>query len=1041
MKELTPSTPLVILYSEHPLFGALLIPYTAESGPDGQLRLTEQAFHASSNTIEQMSEAEQKAIHIASHYTEKYLMQVYSREKTVARFLQKLSNDPERIKESIRPYIEKKLKEMTEAILEGNLPLYQKPGSSKLLFPHHAYRVHREPVRTSFTFKVDGEFFSYYPDCLVDGQTLVLSEPKPVVTLVSSPAVLLLGMNLYRFHHIEASRLLPFTNKKTVSVPSRLLPKYIENIVIPIARYHTVETDGLALIEESPMCEALLSIEEGISNGLLLLLTFRYGSREFTPEESPEIKIFLPRRDDEEETVLRYFRRNRQAEESLVRRLLDSGMQQVGESHFGLADGAPEKSLGEWLTCHREMIEQHFRLTDALSERSYCLDEVRIEQNCDDGPDWFDLHITVVVGEFRIPFNRFRKHILEEKREFILPDGRLLLLPEEWFARYANLMELGETGEKSIRLRRHFAGIVSNLLDEPSQLRLPNAVPITELPPPNGLKATLRPYQQKGYAWMVHLYENDFGGCLADDMGLGKTLQTLTLLQYIYRGTASNHLANEVPADAGRSTPNTPHIDEIGQFSLFGEESFREVSLSDEPSGNGSFNNDLFSNEPGSNNLFGNDLFGEALPEQPASGNPTTTAQPSARKPATLIVVPTSLLHNWRKETRRFTNLSITEYNTQTRFRKGQPELFFKQYHLILTSYGMMRNNTEVLNRYCFEYVVLDESQNIKNSDSLTFRAATQLRCNHRLVLTGTPIENSLKDLWSQFHFLQPGLLGSESEFNKRFIAPIRQNDPLREARLRQLISPFILRRSKREVAPELPSLTEEIIYCDMSDEQDSLYQQEKNSLRNTLLQSHLPGNSHQSLTILNGITRLRQLACHPQMIFPDSIAGSGKLEQIIDTFETLRSEGHKVLIFSAFVKHLELIAAIFRERRWSYALLTGSSTDRAEEIARFTQSDEIQAFLISLKAGGVGLNLTQADYVFIIDPWWNPAAEAQAISRAHRIGQDKQVIAYRFITQGSIEEKITQLQESKRKLANTFIADSDSLPQLTGKEWTELLS
>ena len=185
---------------------------------------------------------------------------------------------------------------------------------------------------------------------------------------------------------------------------------------------------------------------------------------------------------------------------------------------------------------------------------------------------------------------------------------------------------------------------------------------------------------------------------------------------------------------------------------------------------------------------------------------------------------------------------------------------------------------------------------------------------------------------------------------------------------------------------------------------------------------------------------RLRQLACHPQLILPDFTGVSGKAEQIIETFDTLRSEGHKVLIFSSFVKHLEILAETFRQRGWKYALLTGSTNNRPTEIAHFTDQDDVQAFLISLKAGGVGLNLTQADYVFIIDPWWNPAAESQAIARAHRIGQDKQVIAYRFITQNSIEEKILHLQEDKKKLAEIFITDNDASPVLTDKQWASLL-
>ena len=448
---------------------------------------------------------------------------------------------------------------------------------------------------------------------------------------------------------------------------------------------------------------------------------------------------------------------------------------------------------------------------------------------------------------------------------------------------------------------------------------------------------------------MVHLHKQGLGGGLADDLGLGKTLQTLTLLQYIYK-------------------PSAP------------------------------------------------------------------------KQPATLIVVPTSLLHNWRREAKRFTGLSMMEYNNTVAIDKKCPEKFFGHFHLIFTTYGMMRNNIDILSSYRFEYVVLDESQNIKNSESLTFRSAIQLQSKHRLALTGTPIENSLKDLWAQFHFIQPDLLGTESAFQKQFIMPIRQGNERVRMQLQQLTAPFILRRSKKEVAPELPELTEETIYCDMTEEQNTCYEQEKNSLRNILLQHPQSTNRLHSFSVLNGILRLRQLSCHPQLILPDYTGTSGKTAQIIETFDTLQSEGHKVLIFSSFVKHLEVLAEAFRERGWKYALLTGATNNRPSEIAHFTEQKDVQAFLISLKAGGVGLNLTQADYVFIIDPWWNPAAESQAIARAHRIGQDKQVIAYRFITQNSIEEKILHLQDEKRKLAETFVADSESLPILSNEQWVDLL-
>lgn len=946
MKERPTNGRVIIVFTEHPIFGILLIPYIAERLNDGTLQLVEQAFHASSEAISMMSEAERQAIDIASYYTEKYLMGLYSREKTVSRFLHKLSKDPARIKNHIRPFIEKKLLEMLALIRENGLPFYQKQAGSKILYAHHAYHINPHDVEIRVTFHVDSKTFRYQLQCYYEGQSFSLSELKPVVVLTSSPVTLLLGMELYFFPHIESARILAFTKKRSISVDASQIEKYIDNIVIPIARYHEIETHGLNIMEEKCVCEAILSFEDVTYNGQALQLGFRYRDQIFTPDSAIEMKKIVYRKTSGE---ICFFRRNMIMEEQAVQLLTDAGLQQLNNTYFSLSPKTPEKTLVEWINNHRELLQQSFHLINNAENARYSLDEIHIEQSCDNEADWFELHITVVIGNLRIPFSRFRKHILEEKREYLLPDGRMILLPEEWFSKYANLLEMGIQTEKGIRLRHTFIGAVQTALGENGIKKIPAKQQIRKVAVPKTLKATLRPYQQKGFSWMVHLYKRGFGGCLADDMGLGKTLQTLTLLQYIYK-------------------PSAP------------------------------------------------------------------------KQPATLIVVPTSLLHNWRREAKRFTALSMTEYNNTVAIDKKRPEKFFGRFHLIFTTYGMMKNNIDILRSYRFKYVVLDESQNIKNSDSLNFRSAIQLQSNHRLVLTGTPIENSLKDLWAQFHFIQPDLLGAESAFQKQFIIPIRQGNARVETQLQQLIAPFILRRSKKEVAPELPELTEETIYCDMTGEQNTCYEQEKNSLRNILLQHTQSTDRLHSFSVLNGILRLRQLSCHPQLIFPDYTGTSGKATQIIETFDTLQSEGHKVLIFSSFVKHLELLAEAFRERGWKYALLTGSTSNRSSEIAHFTDQKDVQAFLISLKAGGVGLNLTQADYVFIIDPWWNPAAESQAIARAHRIGQDKQVIAYRFITQNSIEEKILHLQDEKRRLAETFVADSESLPILSNEQWVDLL-
>lgn len=971
MEETNSDIKVVVVVVQHPVLGVLLTPYTAKDMPDGTTLLLEQAFHASRSTLSQVGKVYQTIVDIASRFAEKNLMKVYSKEKTVNAFLKKL--DEKVFQTTIRPFIEKKIVEMVELIQQYNIPVFQNKTGNKTLYPHSAYQVSSSITNICYTFEANEKHFSYGLTCYRNGEEISLLDKKPVITLTSSPAILLIGNELHVFHNIQATRILPFTNKAIVTTDVSQVNKYMENIVLPIARYHEIRYSGLPIFEEQRKCEARLNIENSIYDTPVLQLLFAYGDIEFYPGKEFNAKYAFAI-DKNERKEIYYFYRNQKKEEEAKRKLREAGLQLLNDCYYNLRDDSEASDLTEWISRNKAMLKNDFRLMNNEKGADYCLDDITVEQDVSETNDWFELRITVVIGDFRIPFIRFRKNILSGNRDYLLPDGRIILLPEEWFIKFADILEFSEKEESAIRLKRSYVGIVQEFLDTDKR----KAFSYQEkeyIEPPKELKATLRKYQKEGFNWMMHLYRNHLGGCLADDMGLGKTLQTLTLLQTIYSGSKVERLTAATSVDA----------DETGQFSLFNY-----------------------------------------------SGESTV--------PASLIVVPTSLLHNWKREISKFTTLSVYEYTGGSHQKGYRMEQLFGNFQIILTSYGIMRNYSDAINRYAFECIVLDESQNIKNSDSLTFRAAMALQGKYKLILTGTPIENSLKDLWSQFHFLQPELLGTESYYQKNYITPIKQGNKQTENRLLKLISPFILRRSKQEVAPELPSLTEEVLFCDMTDEQKDIYQKEKNSLRNLLLEDNTRKSSRNSLTVLNGIMLLRQLACHPLMVNPDFTGTSGKLEEIISTYETLRSEGHKVLIFSSFVKHLDIIAAAFTRHGWDYAMLTGSTVRREEEIEHFNQSDETGAFLISLKAGGVGLNLTQADYVFIIDPWWNPAAEMQAISRAHRIGQNKHVIAYRFITQGSIEEKIIHLQEYKRRLSETFITESNPFESLNDDEWAELI-
>jgi SNF2 family DNA or RNA helicase len=413
------------------------------------------------------------------------------------------------------------------------------------------------------------------------------------------------------------------------------------------------------------------------------------------------------------------------------------------------------------------------------------------------------------------------------------------------------------------------------------------------------------------------------------------------------------------------------------------------------------------------------------------------------RRHTSLVVVPASLIHNWKNELKRFApGLKVLSHVGIQRSRELSG---FSSFDVILSTYHTVRQDIEILSACHFHYIILDESQMIKNPSSKLYQSVIELESDHRLVLTGTPIENSLTDLWSQINFVNPGLLGTLNFFKKKFVQPIeRKKDPEVEETLKELINPFILRRTKKEVARELPPVYEQIRYCNMSEDQRRLYIEEKSAARNSILENlEELGLEKSSFLVLQALTRLRQIANHPAMVEEFNGVESGKFTEVYRDIESVISEGHKALIFSSFVKHLNLFRDQLDADNRAYSYLTGSVSqkDREEAVNAFQRTEECRLFLISLKAGGVGLNLTSADYVFILDPWWNPAVEMQALNRAHRIGQENNIFVYRFISIDTIEEKIQRLQARKLELAETLITSNNPLRDLSEKELIELFS
>jgi hypothetical protein len=395
-----------------------------------------------------------------------------------------------------------------------------------------------------------------------------------------------------------------------------------------------------------------------------------------------------------------------------------------------------------------------------------------------------------------------------------------------------------------------------------------------------------------------------------------------------------------------------------------------------------------------------------------------------------LVVAPTSVLRNWIQEAKHFRpDLRLCLYY-------GRERELDLEADLTVTSHALLRLDQELLTSISWDTVVLDEAQAIRNPQTDLARAAYALSARFRVSLTGTPIENRLVDLWSQLHFLNPGFLGSLSSFEERYVRPIERGEIEPLSRLRERIHPFFLRRLKRDVAPELPPRTESMLVAELTSSERDLYDALRLAARKDVVEKLERGGT--VLAVLEALLRLRQAACHPALVPGQQAASSSKTELLLSALETAAADEHKSLVFSQWTSMLDLLEPKLKERGLAFVRLDGSTIDRAGVVDRFQRDPEVSVFLVSLKAGGVGLNLTAADHVFLFDPWWNPAVEEQAFDRAHRIGQENPVFVYRLVAAETVEERILDLQREKRSLAE-LAAGGDS-SKLTREDLLGLL-
>ena len=978
---------LVIGIVDHPLFGLIMVPYIVVIKPNhGFYHIEAKISQLNiSKYIDGFSENEKQLIKWIDEYSDQNLHKIFSKKRgqTTVDFINKLKK--EFADENIRPYIEKRLLKCTDLLQEMDIDLYFKE-KPKYINSDDKIEVIRGKAQSIFNItKLENETQYYLTIKHYDKEISLLEKSGFILT--EDPCRIIIENKLYIFDDINAKKLLPFFNKDCIHIPKSSEKRWFETFALESIKQYNIEAKGFNINKLITIKEAELSFERNLQGDPTMILSFKYNDQiNFLANKGSNSSVRFEDRNGE--YIFHKMERDSDWENEIINKLGHIGLKNYLESYFApeyVENIQKEEKIYEfiqWLSLNKEKILSHgIKLFQKQKEIQYALFKPDIQADVKEENDWFDIHINVQIGEFSIPFTRFRKNILNGIREYKLPNGEIAVLPKEWFEQYNELFQFGRDVNNRILLDKHHFGLIETSIPEKSKSiikkfkNLISGYNHDHYELPNGLKAELRPYQKEGFSWMQLLQENQFGGCLADDMGLGKTVQTLTLLLNSKgRVNEENYQPEEKPA--------------LAQLSIFDNVDVKN---------------------------------------SPASA-------------ISIIVMPTSLIHNWEKEIKKFTpELRCFKFIGQNRPKDIR---IFNEFDVILTTYGIVRNDFELLKTYKFFYLILDESQYIKNPDSKIYKAVNQLNSKHRLVLTGTPIENSLTDLWAQINFLNKGLLGNLRFFKREFVQPIEKNtDPEKKEKLQQFIQPFVLRRTKHQVAKDLPDKIMSVIYCDMTDEQKSFYEEEKSKIRNSIMETIENTENKPTILAIEGLNKLRQIANHPVLIDQNYKAESGKYEEIIRKIETLISEKHKVLIFSAYVKHLNLFVEYLNRQGHPFSMLTGSTKNRDQVINDFQNSENKHVFLIQIKAGGVGLNLTAADYVFIIDPWWNPAVEEQAINRAHRIGQDKNVMVYRFISTDTVEEKIQQLKARKSKLADSFINTEQTAQKMNLTKILEFLN
>ena len=967
---------LIMVVTKHRKFGMTLVPNVITlSGGNSLYSAIEKASPINIKDVSGFCDDYDEIVKLYGTIDDIYIARLFSKEPPVD-FLRHV--DADFIAKRIRPHIDARLKKMLRLSIANGLRFFYKSPKYSQIYQADEIVVAEKKSRMLFLFDRN-ENGIRYRIAIDHGDHYDKLKGKTAIVITSeNPCTVVINNVLYQFQDIDSKKLEPFLTNDFIHIRKETEMAYFEKFVINVVKKFKVRATGfdIEVVRSEP--EPVLSLENDIRGLPVLLLKYKYGQRSILPSNGERVFVDM-RRDGDNVRFVKTIRQP-EAEAEIVEMLKNRQLQTTNGVYFypdGTEGMAPEDAVLEFVSKISQMsdslLEAGITVRQEIGDKRYHFGKIDLQIAVRQENDWFDLHGQVTIGNFTIPFVKLYRNIIRNNREYELPDGTIAVLPAEWFTRYSELFHSGQIVNDSLVVGKQMFGLLHE-----AGFSTPEVEKMRHLFEPGNMpKATL-------------------------PAGLNATLRSYQMTGYYWlKLLKSNGFGGCLADDMGLGKT-------LQALALLLDASTDKIEMQ----------------QPATEQFTQLSLF-----DQPQ-------IQTVTKRPTSLIVVPLSLIHNWAGEAAKFApSLKVLAHIGNNRTRTIAT---FDYYDVVITTYGLVRNDNDLLSAYNFHYIILDESQAIKNSSSKSYTAVTNLRSRYRLVLTGTPVENSLTDLWSQMNFVNPGLLGSFQRFKNEYVTSI-ESDPecQRAAQLRALVEPFILRRTKSEVASDLPPKTEQIRSCAMDSEQQALYEKEKSAMRNALITKiNSDGAAKTSALVLQSLMRLRQIACHPKLVgFGEP---SAKFDEVTRVLDTVLSENHKVLMFSSFVKYLNIYEEYLRQKNIPYVVLTGETADREAVIRRFQTDGRVQVFLISLKAGGVGINLTSADYVFVLDPWWNPSAENQAVDRAHRIGQTRNVFVYKFVTAGTLEEKIIALQNRKSQLADIF-ANSNPFKNFTIDEMMEL--